>query len=80
MRWVLIEGLLFLAAIALLLYAIVAMTPLGTRWRQRRNRRRLERAVELTCPIHGPHSENELVLLDTGSRVCPDCYKETLHE
>jgi hypothetical protein len=34
----------------------------------------------LECPIHGMRREEELVRLPSGSRICPACYKEALHE
>ena len=52
-------------------------TPVGVRIRQTQNRRRLDNAAELVCPIHGPRSSNDLVRLTSGELLCPDCYKET---
>ena len=79
---ILIEGLLFVAGIAMVgalaLYAVREFTPIGVRMRQTENRKRLERAAELRCPIHGLRTETELILMPNGERVCPDCYKETL--
>ena len=79
---ILIEGVLFVAAIAMsaaLLYkAIVKFTPVGVWVRQTQNRKELERAAELTCPIHGLRSEMDLVRLTNGERVCPECYKESI--
>jgi hypothetical protein len=49
------------------------------RIRQTLNRKRIERAADLECPIHGYRTEDQLVRLADGERVCPDCYKETLH-
>jgi hypothetical protein len=83
MAVILLEGVLFVALIATagaLLYILVAQfTPAGLRLRQRSNRRRIERAVALVCPVHGPRAEEEMVLLPDGDRICPDCYKETLN-
>jgi hypothetical protein len=77
------EGVLFVALIAtvaaLLLLVLWWFTPLGVRLRQVRNRRRIEQAVELVCPAHGPHAEHELVRLASGERICPDCFKEAVH-
>ncbi len=79
---ILAEGLLFVAAIAavatLLLWLLLHATPLGTRLRQTRNRRRIERDAELVCPIHGRHEEQQLVRLPTGERICPDCFREAV--
>jgi hypothetical protein len=80
---IIVEGVLFVALIAaggaLLYWVLMQLTPAGVRIRQSQNRRRLERAAELTCPIHGPRGEDQLVRLANGDEVCPDCYKETLH-
>jgi hypothetical protein len=81
---IILEGVLFVALLAtvaaLLYFALVRWTPLGLRLRQDENRRRLERALDLECPIHGPQREEEMVRLPTGSRICPAGYKEALHE
>ncbi len=78
---IIIEGVLFVAlvatGVALVSWVILAFTPAGVRLRQARNRRRIERSSALTCPIHGPQSQDRLVLLANGERVCPDCYQET---
>jgi hypothetical protein len=77
------EGVLFVALIAtmaaLLLFALLWFTPLGIRLRQTRNRKRIERAAELVCPVHGAHAEHELVRLASGERICPDCFREAVH-
>ena len=78
---IIIEGVLFVALIAtgvaLLCWLLLLFTPAGVRLRQALNRKRIERAAELVCPIHGARSRDKLVLLANGERVCPDCYKET---
>ena len=83
MSEIIIEGVLFvalLAAVGTLLYLVVLyVTPVGIRLRQTANRRRLERAAELVCPIHGPRSASDLVRLPSGDVLCPECYKETLN-
>jgi hypothetical protein len=80
---IIVEGVLFVALLAaggaLLYWTLMMFTPAGVRIRQSRNRKQLERAAELTCPIHGPRMEDQLVRLSNGEQVCPDCYKETLH-
>ena len=77
------EGVLFVALIAtggaLLFWLVVNFTPTGVRIRQTQNRKRIERMAALVCPIHGLRTEDNLVRLANGERVCPDCYKETLH-
>ena len=79
---ILLEGVLFVAAIAmlaaLLFSLILKFTPVGVWVRQNQNRKKLERAAELTCPIHGLRSEMDLIRLTNGERVCPDCYKESI--
>jgi hypothetical protein len=83
MTEIIIEGVLFVAlvaAVGTLLYLIVMyFTPVGVRLRQTLNRRRVDRAAELVCPLHGPRSSNDLVRLASGELLCPDCYKETFH-
>jgi hypothetical protein len=65
---------------ALLFFGLLRWTPLGLRLRQDANRRRLEQALELECPIHRLQREEEMVRLPSGSRICPACFKEALHE
>ena len=80
---IIVEGVLFVALIAaggaLLYWLIVYFTPAGVRIRQTRNRKRIEQVAELVCPVHGRHTENQLVRLASGERVCPDCYKEIVN-
>jgi hypothetical protein len=80
---IIIEGVLFVALVAtgaaLLYLVVVYYTPAGVRLRQARNRRRIERAAELVCPIHGARAESDLVRLASGDLLCPDCYKETFN-
>lgn len=83
MSVIILEGVLFVALLAtgaaLLYLALVQFTPVGVRLRQTRNRRQIDRAAELNCPIHGPRDEKDLVRLTSGDVICPDCYKETVH-
>jgi hypothetical protein len=83
MAEIIIEGVLFVALIAtvgtLFYFVLLQFTPIGLRLRQARNRRRLDHAAELVCPIHGPRATNDLVRLTSGESMCPDCYKETLN-
>jgi hypothetical protein len=80
---IIVEGVLFVALIAaggaLLYWVLILFTPAGIRIRQTKNRRRIERAAELVCPIHGARAEDQLVRLANGERVCPDCYKESVN-
>ncbi len=83
MTTIIIEGVLFAAlvvAVGTLFYLVlIAFTPVGVRLRQTKNRRRIDRAAALVCPIHGPRESNDLVRLASGEVLCPDCYKETLN-
>jgi len=83
MTTIILEGVLFVALIAavgaLFYFVVMQFTPVGVWRRQTLNRRRIERAAELVCPIHGPRSTNDLVRLASGDLVCPECYKETLN-
>jgi hypothetical protein len=67
------------AGLAALALAVVWRTPLGLRLRQSANRRRIDRAAELRCAVHGLQDERELVRLPTGERICPACYREAVH-
>lgn len=83
MTEIIIEGVLFVALLAtvgaLFYYLILYFTPVGERFRQVRNRRRIDSAAELVCPIHGARASTDLVRLTSGELMCPDCYKETIH-
>lgn len=82
MMAILVEGVLFVAFVAtvaaLLLFLLVQFTPVGLWLRQSRNRRQIERAAELRCPIHGAHDPTEMVRLPSGERICPACFRETV--
>jgi hypothetical protein len=79
---ILLEGVLFVVFVAtmaaLLLFVLVQFTPVGLWLRQTRNRRRIERAAELRCPIHGAHDPADMVRLPSGERICPACFRETV--
>jgi hypothetical protein len=79
---ILVEGLLFVASIAtiaaLVFFLTRSGTPLGLRARQNRNRELIEREAELVCPVHGAHTEEQLVRLESGERICPDCFREAM--
>ena len=83
MGGIIVEGVLFVALIAaggaLLYWVLITFTPAGVRIRQVQNRKRLDRAAELDCPIHGLKTEGQLVRLASGEQVCPDCYREKLN-
>ena len=83
MTEIIIEGVLFVALLAtvgtLLYLVLMYFTPVGERLRQTQNRRRIDNAAELVCPIHGQRSSTDLVRLTSGELLCPECYKETFH-
>src|SRR5689334_24510519 len=64
MSEIILEGVLFVAlvaAVGTLFYLVVLyFTPVGVRLRQTRNRRRIDRAADLVCPIHGPRAATDL--------------------
>ena len=80
---IIVEGVLFVALIAaggaLLYWLILYVTPAGVRLRQTQNRKRIDQAAELVCSIHGRRTEDQLVRLESGEKVCPDCYKEIVN-
>ena len=80
---IILEGVLFVVLLAtggaLFIFIVRQFTPLGVRLRQVENRRRIERAAELTCPIHGSHAEHDMVRMPNGQLVCPACFKEIVH-
>jgi hypothetical protein len=83
MTAIILEGVLFVALVAtgaaLFYYGILYFTPAGLRLRQQRNRREIDRAAALACPIHGPRTGEEMVRLPSGDTICPECYKENFN-
>lgn len=83
MSIIIVEGVLFVVFLAtagaLVLWGVWHVTPLGRVARQIQNRRRIERAAELMCPIHGMQADAAMVRLSNGTRVCPVCYQETVN-
>lgn len=79
---ILMEGVLFVALLvasgALLFFVVTTYTPLGRRWREVSNRKRIERAGENYCSIHGAYNADAVVRLPTGERVCPHCFQESV--
>ncbi len=80
---IIIEGVLFVMMLmtggTLLYFVVTRFTPIGVRLRQTQNRKRIERSYDLTCPVHGAHTENQLVRLASGEQICPECFKEAVH-
>ena len=79
---IVMEGVLFVALAAacgtLLFFVVMSTTPIGRRWREVRNRKRIELEAALHCPVHGQLKDEEMVRLPSGDRVCPHCFKETV--
>ena len=82
MNAIIIEGVLFIALLcvagALVVYVVRYYTAAGRVLEQTRNRKEIERAVNLTCPIHGAHEERDMVRLPSGEVMCPVCYREAI--
>ena len=79
---IIVESALFAAFVvaggALCVALLYQFTPLGTRLRQVRNRRLIERDAARNCLRHGVQAEAELVRLPDGQTMCPHCYQEIL--
>jgi hypothetical protein len=79
---ILLEGSLFVGSIAaiaaLVFYITRSSTSLGLRAQQNKNREAIEREEELVCPVHGAHTEAQLVRLESGERICPECFREAM--
>lgn len=82
MNAIIIEGVLFVAllcvAVTLVVFVLRHYTAAGRLMDQTRNRRQIDRAVNLTCAIHGAHEEREMVRLESGEVMCPQCYREAV--
>jgi hypothetical protein len=79
---ILLEGSLFVGSIAaiaaLVFYITRSSTSLGLRAQQNRNREAIEREADLVCSVHGQHTEEQLVRLESGERICPECFREAM--
>jgi hypothetical protein len=82
MNAIIIEGVAFIAllvvAATLVVFVVRHYTGVGRRLEQTRNRKEIERATNLVCVLHGAHDEREMVRLESGEVMCPDCYREAL--
>jgi len=82
MNAIIIEGVLFAAllcvGVTLAVFVVRHYTAAGRAIEQTRNRKEIERAVNLTCEIHGAHEEREMVRLPSGDLMCPQCYREAI--
>jgi hypothetical protein len=82
MNAIIIEGVLFVAlvcvAVALVVFIVRYYTGPGRALEQTRNRKAIDRAVDLTCALHGTHDERQMVRLESGEVMCPECYREAV--
>ena len=82
MNAIIIEGVLFAGllcvAVTLVVFVVRYYTAAGRAIEQTRNRKQIDRVVNLTCEIHGPHEEREMVRLESGEVLCPECYREAI--
>ena len=82
MNAIIIEGVLFIALLCVAAALIVAIvryyTGAGRAIEQTRNRKQIDQAVILTCELHGPHDERQMVRLESGEVMCPECYREAI--
>ncbi len=82
MNAIIIEGVLFVAlvcvAIALVVFVVRYYTGAGRALEQTRNRKAIDRTVNLTCALHGAHDERQMVRLESGEVMCPECYREAM--
>ena len=81
MTAIIIEGVLFLALLGVagtLVVVLVRHTAAGRAIEQTQNRKQIERAVSLTCSLHGASEEREMVRLPSGEVMCPECYREVM--
>ena len=82
MNAIIIEGVLFVAllcvAVTLVVFVVRHYTAAGRVIEQTRNRKEIERVVNLTCEIHGTQEERAMVRLPSGDVMCPECYREAI--
>ena len=79
MAAIVIDAILVLVLLAVALYwsrELFARSSPGVRYRQVQNRKRIEQESALVCPLHGRHTESDLVRLPSGDTLCPQCYQE----
>ena len=82
MSAIIIEGVLFVALLCvgavLVVFIVRQYTSAGRALEQTRNRKEIDRVVNLTCEIHGPHDERQMVRLESGDVMCPECYRDVV--
>lgn len=82
MTVIIVEGVLFLALVVLVVTLVVVLvrhyTGAGLRSEQLRNRKEIDRAISLTCAVHGTHDARDMVRLESGEVMCPECYRDAI--
>ena len=82
MNAIIIEGVLFVALLCvagtLVVFIVRHYTAAGRVIEQTRNRKEIDRAVNLTCAVHGAHEDRDMVRLESGEVMCPQCYREAI--
>jgi len=82
MNAIIIKDVLFVilmcVAVALVMFVVRYYTGAGRALEQTRNRKVIDRAVNLTCAVHGEHDERQMVRLESGEVMCPECYREAV--
>jgi len=82
MNAIIIEGVMFVALLVvagtLVVFVVRHYTAPGRALAQSRNRKEIERAARLTCSLNGPHEEREMVRLESGEVMCPECYRDAI--
>ena len=82
MTVIIVEGVLFLTLIVLVVMLVVVLvrhyTGVGLRSEQHRNRKDIDRVISLTCAVHGTHDARDMVRLESGEVMCPECYREAI--
>jgi hypothetical protein len=82
MNAIIIEGVMFVAllvvAVTLVVFVVRHYTAPGRALEQSRNRKEIERAASLTCALHGAHEERDMVRLESGDVMCPECYRDAI--
>ena len=79
---IIVEGVLFVTLVVLVVMLVVFLvrhhTATGLRFDQHRNRREIDRAASLTCALHGMHEARDMVRLQSGEVMCPECYRDAV--
>ena len=82
MNAIIIEGVMFVAllvvAVTLVVFAVRHYTAPGRVLEQSRNPKHIHRVVTLRCARLGAHEEREMVRLESGEVMCPECYREAI--